>query len=326
MSNIKQKHKDYLIKNEIKDLTDLVNYVEILRNTSNLQGEDRQMLFDFAFLIVNEQSSLKSFFAENKNPSREFFNAFKKFAENEDKNSPTFMDEVLGESNYDSAFNGGFTSLKKEDWKVLEDSKTETAKEVPNFDIKFGHLPIRGKIITYYSPAVCKDVHRAVELKQEGEKDNKVIVNFIKSDKDDNSSKQILRKKTIVINRNDIKDYAIQNGFNEWFILGDYNEEDLKINKEQVGKKETEGKLHYELSWEFIEEMAKRMANNKSDKYPLYNWKQKINVQDLKDAINRHHIEVMKGNYQDGDEILGHIVQYACNSMMLWEQLKNPVK
>ena len=65
MNNLKQKHKDYLIKNEIKDLTDLVNYVEILRNTSNLQGEDRQMLFDFAFLITNEQLSLKSFFAEN---------------------------------------------------------------------------------------------------------------------------------------------------------------------------------------------------------------------------------------------------------------------
>jgi hypothetical protein len=83
MSNLKQKHKDYLIKNEIKDLTDLVNYVEILRNTSNLQGEDRQMLFDFAFLIVNEQSSLKSFFAENKNPSKVFYNAFKKSSENE---------------------------------------------------------------------------------------------------------------------------------------------------------------------------------------------------------------------------------------------------
>lgn len=92
---------------------------------------------------------------------------------------------------------------------------------------------------------------------------------------------------------------------------------------ENVGKKETEGKLHYELSWEFIEEMAKRMANNKSDKYPLYNWKKPLDIQSLKDAINRHHIEVMKGNYQDGDEILGHIVQYACNGMMLWEQLKN---
>ena len=116
MNNLKQKHKDYLIKNEIKDLTDLVNYVEILRNTSNLKGEDRQMLFDFAFLITNEQLSLKSFFAANKNkmgcsptPSREFFNAFKKFAENEDKNSPTFMDEVL-------------------------DSNT-TRTEVPNFNI-----------------------------------------------------------------------------------------------------------------------------------------------------------------------------------------------
>ena len=68
--------------------------------------------------------------------------------------------------------------------------------------------------------------------------------------------------------------------------------------------------------------MAKRMANNKSDKYPLYNWKKFIDVEDLKDAINRHHIEVMKGNYQDGEEILGHVVSYACNAMMLWEQLR----
>ena len=87
------------------------------------------------------------------------------------------------------------------------------------------------------------------------------------------------------------------------------------------GIKETEGKLYYELSWEFIEEMAKRMANNKSNKYPLFNWKKNINVEDLKQAINRHHIEVMKGNYKDGDELLGHVVSYACNSMMLWEQL-----
>jgi hypothetical protein len=98
-------------------------------------------------------------------------------------------------------------------------------------------------------------------------------------------------------------------------------EEVIAFDCKAEGIKETEGKLHYELSWEFIEEMAKRMANNKSGKYPLYNWKKSINVQELKDAINRHHIEVMKGNYQDGEEALGHIVSYACNSMMLWEQL-----
>jgi len=109
-------------------------------------------------------------------------------------------------------------------------------------------------------------------------------------------------------------------------LLGESPVFNLKESAEHIiesfGKKETEGKLHYELSWEFIEEMAKRMANNKSDKYPLYNWKKPLDIQSLKDAINRHHIEVMKGNYKDGDEILGHIVQYACNGMMLWEQLR----
>ena len=62
------------------------------------------------------------------------------------------------------------------------------------------------------------------------------------------------------------------------------------------------------------------MASNKG-KYEPYNWKKLDNVEDLKQAINRHHIEVMKGNYKDGDELLGHVVSYACNSMMLWEQL-----
>ena len=95
----------------------------------------------------------------------------------------------------------------------------------------------------------------------------------------------------------------------------------LKANTPMEGKKENNGKLYYELSWEFIEEMAKRMANNKSDKYPLYNWKKNIDIEELKQAINRHHIEVMKGNYKDGNEVLGHIVSYACNAMMLWEQL-----
>ncbi len=46
-----------------------------------------------------------------------------------------------------------------------------------------------------------------------------------------------------------------------------------------------------------------------------------LGVHHLKQAINRHHIEVMKGNYKDGNELLGHVVSYACNSMMLWEQL-----
>ena len=117
----------------------------------------------------------------------------------------------------------------------------------------------------------------------------------------------------------EVQKYGEDNNYTEWYKL----EHQIENNN---GIKETKGKLYYELSWEFIEEMAKRMANNKSNKYPLFNWKKNIDVEDLKQAINRHHIEVMKGNYKDGDELLGHVVSYACNSMMLWEQLNKKLK
>lgn len=89
-----------------------------------------------------------------------------------------------------------------------------------------------------------------------------------------------------------------------------------------LGKKETEGKLFYEFDWEFIEAAAKRMQNNKG-KYEKFNWTKETSTEDLKQALNRHHIEVMKGNYKDGEEELGHVVSYFCNAMMLWHQLRN---
>lgn len=92
--------------------------------------------------------------------------------------------------------------------------------------------------------------------------------------------------------------------------------------EEPKAYKETDGKLYYEFDWEFIEAMAKRMQNNKKGKYELYNWKKPMEPDNIKQAINRHHIEVMKGNYDDGDVFLDHIVAYATNSMILWHQLK----
>lgn len=89
------------------------------------------------------------------------------------------------------------------------------------------------------------------------------------------------------------------------------------------GIKESKGKLFYEFDWEFIEEMAIRMQENKGDKYPVYNWKKPLDIEDLKQAINRHHMEVMKGNYEDDNNPLGHIISYATNAMMIYYQLKN---
>ena len=89
-----------------------------------------------------------------------------------------------------------------------------------------------------------------------------------------------------------------------------------KIN----GKKESDNKLSYELDWNFIEAMAKRMKQNKG-KYPPYNRKKPMDIESLKQALLRHTIEVMKGNYNDNEE-LDHISAIACNAMFIYYQLK----
>jgi hypothetical protein len=88
----------------------------------------------------------------------------------------------------------------------------------------------------------------------------------------------------------------------------------------ETSLKEEEGKLRYELDWEFVELIAKRMSLNKG-KYEPYNWKNPIAVERLLQAQSRHFIEVMKGNYSDEQEY-GHLVALACNAMMIIYQLK----
>lgn len=88
------------------------------------------------------------------------------------------------------------------------------------------------------------------------------------------------------------------------------------------GIKETSNKLNYELDWNFIEEMAKRMSKNK-DKYPPYNWKLKMDIESLKQALLRHTLEVMKGNFEDNNEPFGHLAAIALNAHFLFYQLNN---
>jgi hypothetical protein len=87
--------------------------------------------------------------------------------------------------------------------------------------------------------------------------------------------------------------------------------------------KVTEGKLPYEIDWLFVKDMAERMFNNKG-KYEPYSWqKTEINLQELKNGITRHFIEIQNNNFQDGDEPFGHILALACNMMILNYQLKH---
>lgn len=91
------------------------------------------------------------------------------------------------------------------------------------------------------------------------------------------------------------------------------------------GVKQTEGKLNYELDWEFIEAMAERMSENK-DKYLPYNWKKEMDLEQIRQAMFRHMIEIMKENYKDETVELGHIVAIANNAMILYHHEKKQLK
>lgn len=90
--------------------------------------------------------------------------------------------------------------------------------------------------------------------------------------------------------------------------------------KEETAYKETDGKLHYELDFEFIKQMAERMASNKG-KYEPFNWQKLDNVADLKQSLFRHVLEVMNGNYKDDNREFGHLEAVAINAMFINYQL-----
>lgn len=115
-----------------------------------------------------------------------------------------------------------------------------------------------------------------------------------------------------VISSHELRKRFLKTGFNRYFKLKEETE---------TAYKETKGKLHYELDFEFITQMAERMASNKG-KYEPYNWQKLDNVADLKQSLFRHVLEVMNGNYKDDNREFGHLEAVAINAMFINYQLK----
>lgn len=89
------------------------------------------------------------------------------------------------------------------------------------------------------------------------------------------------------------------------------------------GVKESDGKLHIEYNWDFLEAQLKRMGKNKL-KYDEGNWKKPMDINELKKALFRHVLCVMSDNFEDDGDKLGHLVAIALNSMFIHHQmLKN---
>lgn len=98
---------------------------------------------------------------------------------------------------------------------------------------------------------------------------------------------------------------------------------EIKSCNSPQGKKETDEKTDYtEIDWSFIEGLAKRMNKNK-EKYELFNYQKPMDIELLKQSLLRHTLEIMKGNYNDDGQDLGHFYAIALNSMMIVWQIKN---
>jgi len=95
-------------------------------------------------------------------------------------------------------------------------------------------------------------------------------------------------------------------------------QEDIPTTK---GKKESEGKLHVEYNWDFLESQFRRMGRNKI-KYDEGNWTKPMDVNELKKALMRHTLEILKGNYEDDGDRLGHLSAIALNAMFLSYQIE----
>lgn len=88
------------------------------------------------------------------------------------------------------------------------------------------------------------------------------------------------------------------------------------------GFKEHENKTDYsEIDFGFLTQVARRMNKNKG-KYPKNNWKKPMDVEKLKQAMFRHVLSVMQGDYKDDGRDLGHLEAIACGAMMINYQLK----
>ena len=88
--------------------------------------------------------------------------------------------------------------------------------------------------------------------------------------------------------------------------------------------KQSEGKLFYEIDWEFIEGMAKRMALNKQNgKYDVFGWRDNgVDISEMNQALVRHLIAILKGELQDDEQEYSHYYALACNSMLIVNSLK----
>ncbi len=122
----------------------------------------------------------------------------------------------------------------------------------------------------------------------------------------------------------------MENGFdfnklNRPATINEYKDGEESPSIIQKPTKQSEGKLFYEIDWEFIEGMATRMALNKQNgKYDRFGWRDNgVDISEMNQALVRHLIAILKGELQDDEQQYSHYYALACNSMLIVNSLKS---
>ena len=307
--------KDYLKKYRIDSEESLAKHIEELKRGTKPNNE---IIFPLVDLLLNEKSVLLSFFRENKK---------------QETITPLFLDEMLGKCSSQCFCDGSCKKLQEKKLggyskpNVYVNSTRHKAREEGNF-----HKEIVGDLEGVNKP-------KGVEVSLKELKENTInnvelgldiadILGITLCDNRDYIYKLIEKK--ISAKKDKIKTAKLHTyplTPEECFkddVITNSNRGEKETMEYLQGVKETEGKLNYELDWEFIQQMAERMSQNKG-KYEPYNWKRPMEVEKLKQSLFRHVIEIMKGNYSDDGRDFGHFESVALNSMMINYQLKNNV-
>lgn len=135
-----------------------------------------------------------------------------------------------------------------------------------------------------------------------------------------------LHNQNVVENKNKIMDTSAHD------IIGTYCKKcgmPFCICKTEFSKEKptkiSEGKLFWEMNWDYLEGVAKRMQANKGNKYEKFAWKKGVDIDEINQAILRHTVEIMKGNTTDDTEY-GHYEALCCNAMLAVHELKKKEK
>lgn len=344
--------KDYLKKYRIDSEESLAKHIEELKRNTKPNNE---IIFTLVDLLLNEKSTLNSFFAENKIRVN--------FYKDDVVTVKDGFKDLQGIINYflDSDFDTYFAY--KGGQLISQDFKKVTRTIAPFFldeaDISYQSFEdgkFKDNTVTYTSTRhkareegsfhkeIVGDLEgvnkpKGVEVSLRELKENTInnvelgldiadILGIALCDNRDYIYKLIEKK--ISAKKDKIKTAKLHTyplTPEECFkddVITNSNRGEKETMEYLQGVKETEGKLDYELDWEFIEQMAERMSQNKG-KYEPYNWKRPMEVEKLKQSLFRHVIEIMKGNYSDDGRDFGHFESVALNSMMINYQLKNNV-